>query len=120
VTRDDIYAAIDAERSRQHDLWHREHEWGFGDCSSVNLPAITKAAVLGEECGEVQRAVLDRDNSALARELVQVAAVAVAWLESMPSIGAAQYSLPGMGDPNIGRSACVATDGHSPMPGYGA
>jgi hypothetical protein len=41
VTRDDIYAAIDAERSRQHDLWHREHEWGFGDCSSVNLPAIT-------------------------------------------------------------------------------
>ena len=42
-----------------------------------------KAAVLNEECGEVARAVLDRDEDALVNELIQVAAVAVAWLESL-------------------------------------
>lgn len=83
MTRDDIYAAITAERGRQARKWNREHDWGYGDCSSVNLPNITKAAVLGEEVGEVQRAVLDLDRDGLRRELVQVAAVAVAWLESM-------------------------------------
>ena len=83
MKRPDVYAAIDAERDRQAAKWNREHEWGYGDCSSINLPAITKSAVLGEEVGEVQRAVLDRDNDALRRELVQVAAVAVAWLESL-------------------------------------
>ena len=83
MTREDALVMVLAERKRQHERWHREHEWGFGDCSSVNLPAITKAAVLGEECGEVQRAVLDRDNDSLRVELVQVAAVAVAWLESL-------------------------------------
>jgi NTP pyrophosphatase (non-canonical NTP hydrolase) len=39
--------------------------------------------VLAEECGEVSRAVLDRDADALRLELVQVAAVAVAWLEAL-------------------------------------
>ena len=83
MTQDEILTAIQDERDRQAQLWNREHDWGYGDCSSRNLPNITKAAVLGEEVGEVQRAVLDRDNDALRRELVQVAAVAVAWLESM-------------------------------------
>lgn len=83
MIRDEIYRAIDAERDRQSLLWMREHDWGFGDCSSLNLPAITKAVVLGEEVGEVHRAVLNRDNDELRAELVQVAAVAVAWLESM-------------------------------------
>lgn len=83
MNRTEVFTLIDAERARQAVLWNREHEWGYGDCSSVNLPAITKAAVLGEECGEVARAVLERDNDALRAELVQVAAVAVAWLESL-------------------------------------
>lgn len=83
MNRADIYAAIESERDRQRALWMREHEWGYGDCSSRNLPAITKSAVLGEEVGEVHRAVLNRDNDALRAELVQVAAVAVAWLEAM-------------------------------------
>jgi NTP pyrophosphatase (non-canonical NTP hydrolase) len=43
-----------------------------------------KAAVLAEECGEVARAVLEVDMRGLRDELVQVAAVAVAWLEGMP------------------------------------
>ena len=83
MTGEEILTAIQDERDRQSQLWNREHGWGYGDCSSINLPAITKCAVLNEECGEVARAVLDRDNDALRRELVQVAAVAVAWLESL-------------------------------------
>jgi NTP pyrophosphatase (non-canonical NTP hydrolase) len=43
-----------------------------------------KAVVLSEECGEVSRAVLQSlPIDDLRAELVQVAAVAVAWLEGM-------------------------------------
>jgi hypothetical protein len=74
-----IYAAIDAERERQQERWGRPHQWGTGDCSSAGVAEIVKSAVLTEECGEVARAVLD--GHGLTTELVQVAAVAVAWLE---------------------------------------
>lgn len=79
--RTGIYAAIDAERERQGMRWGKDHDWGAGDCSSPFVEPIVKAAVLAEECGEVARAVLDFDDDALRKELVQVAAVAVAWLE---------------------------------------
>ena len=81
MIRAKIYSMIDAERARQAEKWNKPHTWGFGDCSSRDLPAIVKAAVLTEECGEVSRAVLD--GQGLKNELIQVAAVAVAWLESM-------------------------------------
>ena len=85
MTRPDIYKAIDAERQRQAEKWNREHDWGYGDCSSSDVPAPVKAAVLAEECGEVARAALD-GTADLRDELVQVAAVAVAWLESLVNI----------------------------------
>lgn len=79
-----IFDAIDAERERQSEMWDRDHGWGFGDCSSDDVEPIVKVAVLAEECGEVARAVIDMDPKAsLRRELVQVAAVATAWLESL-------------------------------------
>jgi hypothetical protein len=83
MIRPDIYQLIDDERARQRIKWAPLHPWGVGDCSSLLVEPITKAAVLTEECGEVARAVLDQDAEQLRRELVQVAAVAVAWLESM-------------------------------------
>jgi hypothetical protein len=83
VKRADVYAAIDRERDRQRIKWNASHTWGKGDCSSPDVPATVKAAVLSEECGEVSRAVLDRDDRQLRDELVQVAAVAVAWLEAL-------------------------------------
>jgi hypothetical protein len=83
MTRADVYSLIDAERVRQAEKWTHSHEWGYGDCSSIDVRPIVKAAVLSEECGEVARAVLDHDDRNLRRELVQVAAVAVAWLESL-------------------------------------
>lgn len=81
MNRADIYALIDAERDRQRDKWDRPHAWGSGDCSSPNVADGVKAAVLAEEAGEVARAFLEGDATGLTDELVQVAAVAVAWLE---------------------------------------
>jgi NTP pyrophosphatase (non-canonical NTP hydrolase) len=80
-----IYSAINAERRRQQIKWEQAHEWGKGDCSSPDVAATTKLVVLAEECGEVARAVLDRDDTALQTELIQVAAIAVAWLEHLQS-----------------------------------
>ena len=82
MTRNQIWAAIGAERDRQAAKWGGEHAWGHGDCSSAGVNDAVKAAVLAEECGEVARAALDGTMD-LAEELVQVAAVAVAWLESL-------------------------------------
>ena len=84
MTREDIWASIELERHRQAAKWDREHDWGYGDCSSPHVPDAVKAAVLAEECGEVARAMLDRQPASLRAELVQVAAVCVAWLEGLP------------------------------------
>ena len=89
MTRDRIYAMVDAERVRQAVKWAAPGYWGTGDCSSPDVRPEVKAVVLGEECGEVARAVLDRDHAQLVAELVQVAAVAVAWLELETGAGAA-------------------------------
>jgi hypothetical protein len=83
MTRDDTWAAVLAERARQAAKWSGAHDWGYGDCSSDGVHSMVKMAVLTEECGEVSRAVLDRKPDDLRAELVQVAAVAVAWLESL-------------------------------------
>ena len=82
MTNDEILEAVLAERSRQHGLWARDHAHGHGDCSSPDVPPAVKVAVLAEEAGEVARAFLDGDRDSLRRELVQVAAVAWAWLEA--------------------------------------
>ncbi len=81
MDRDAVFELIAAERKRQADRWAGEHAWGSGDCSSDAVPVGIKAAVLLEEAGEVARAVLDGDAAGLKAELVQVAAVATAWLE---------------------------------------
>jgi len=83
VNRADIYAEITAHRAVQAEKWGGAHAWGSGDCSSAKVRPEVKAAVLAEECGEVARAVLDKDRDNLRAELVQVAAVAVAWLEAL-------------------------------------
>jgi hypothetical protein len=83
MKRREIFTAIHAERIAQHRKWSQSHDWGQGDCSSPDVPEPVKAAVLAEECGEVARAVLDRNPDNLRTELIQVAAVAVAWLEGL-------------------------------------
>jgi hypothetical protein len=86
-----IYSAIDAERKRQGEKWGGKHAWGMGDCSSLGVAPVVKMAVLSEEVGEVARALLGSTADAwtsddLRAELVQVAAVAVAWLESLTEV----------------------------------
>lgn len=83
MTRDVALALIHAERDRQEAEWAGVHRWGSGSCSSVAVATIVKSAVLQEECGEVARAVLDDEPANLLAELTQVAAVALAWMESI-------------------------------------
>lgn len=82
MTRADVYALIDAERQRQAEQWAGFHARGNGEVARAVLD-LAKLGVLAEELGEVARAVLDGDGDGLRAELAQVAAVAVAWLESL-------------------------------------
>jgi hypothetical protein len=79
-----VFQLVSLERERQKRLWGGDHEWGNGDCSTNGIADTVKLAVLTEEAGEVARAVLQNDPGNLKTELIQVAAVAVAWLESIP------------------------------------
>lgn len=64
-------------------------------CADTGLATSQKLAILVEEVGEAARAILEMQNlandlhhsepaMALRKELIQVAAVAVAWAESLP------------------------------------
>lgn len=82
MTLPQIHAAIAAERKRQAAKYGKEHAWGYGDCSSLQVSPVVKLAVLNKQCGDVAKALLKQHKS-LRRELVQVAAVAQAWLEGL-------------------------------------
>lgn len=81
MNRNAIIHAILDERARQYAKWSEPHDWGVGDCSSPGVDPAVKVMVLTEELGEVARAVLDGNGIDLRNELVQLCAVAVAWLE---------------------------------------
>lgn len=81
---DDIYL----ERNRQERL-KSLGKFPF-TCADVELGDISAGLILGEEYGEVCRAVLNASHLAhdqyetdLRAELVQVAAVTVAWIEKL-------------------------------------
>jgi len=82
-----VLACITRERTRQE---RKAVAGDFGwTCSDPGIPDFPKLAVLVEEVGEVGRAILGADGAVtdggdLRQELIQVAAVAVAWLESLP------------------------------------
>jgi NTP pyrophosphatase (non-canonical NTP hydrolase) len=68
------------ERRRQDFL---KSQGKFAHTCADAMPASIKLAVLAEEFGEVARAVCERDYANLREELVQVAAICVAWLEAI-------------------------------------
>lgn len=70
VTQDDVFSLIAAELRRQDEKW--------GETRDINPHVWT--TVLGEEIGEVNRAVLECNPEDLCRELVQVAAVSIAFV----------------------------------------
>ena len=67
-----IFELITDERARQDKKWgqqfHSHEKW---------------LVILAEEVGEVARAIFEQQEEPLVTELVQVAAVCVAWLERM-------------------------------------
>jgi hypothetical protein len=95
--RSEIFKAIVAERQRQEKLkadGHFKHT-----CADLEMTTTEKVAVLGEEFGEVCKAALEVEKLAkrlsdvhntspwkydpLRQELIEVCAVAVAWLEAI-------------------------------------
>lgn len=88
---------VTRERQRQEEIGEAKRAVGIDwrSCADPAMPGgdAMRATVLGEEYGEVCRAVLERgytDGQAdgigdpeLRAELVQVAAVAVAWVEAI-------------------------------------
>jgi hypothetical protein len=90
----DVFERIAQERVRQQELL-RSGKITFS-CSSPIVDDNRKLRVLTEEVGEVAEAIdaLENKNDRkrfdhLREELVQVAAVAVAWLEAMEVTGGA-------------------------------
>lgn len=93
ILRADIFADIARERDRQEKLV-AEGRHPFS-CSDPEISGAEKARVAGEEYGEVCKASYEMDNSEvlpavharhrdhLRAELIQLAAVAVAWAESL-------------------------------------
>lgn len=73
---DEAYHAIYEERNRQDEM--------FGEHAGFDKQTADRSVViLAEEFGEVARAVYECDPENLVEELVQVAAVCVAWLETL-------------------------------------
>lgn len=77
TSRDAIYTDIASERDRQ------EAKFPGRTCAH-EIDNLLKLAILHEESGEVARALLDHESvKQLRAELIQVAAVCVAWVESI-------------------------------------
>lgn len=76
MNHEEIIRSILLERDRQDEL----HP---GDTPADDIDPFRKLAYLVEEVGEASEALQERDDDGLAEELVQVAAVAVAWLERL-------------------------------------
>lgn len=90
MERNVIYGAIDHELNRQVSKFGID-----GTCANPAMDTALKLSILAEETGEVARVINDTAHALrggnvnmptvwqLIAELVQVAAVAVAWLESV-------------------------------------
>ncbi len=94
MTRFDIFEAIAAERERQESLALAGRFAHTAASDQATDPQ--RLAMIAEEVGEVAGVVLARvgaahdrafedTTAALRAELVHVAAIAVAWLESLPA-----------------------------------
>jgi hypothetical protein len=77
--RQEIFYDLVMERRRQYQL-HGHGALGLVDSRKKRDRKLT---ILTEEVGEVARAIHDGDDKNLRDELVQVAAVAIAWLEAI-------------------------------------
>lgn len=77
---DVVLCDIGDERERQEEL---KAAGRFPHTCADDVPDSDKLVILVEEVGEVARAIQSRDRANLREELVQVAAVACAWVEAL-------------------------------------
>lgn len=86
---DEVLTDVKLERVRQYEILQNKGLW---DCADPATPHPNKMLVLTEEVGEVANCILEAGfgtmtkkqfDAALYRELIQVAAVAVAFAESV-------------------------------------
>ena len=74
ANRFDVYTRVADEMNRQREKWgvqrHHDERW---------------LTILGEEFGEASKAILEDGD--LDAELIQIAAVAISWLESRELFG---------------------------------
>ena len=78
---EDILGEIVDERERQNKKWDTSN-WG-----NWNPPSGNKLGILVEEVGEVATALIDNEPiENLRAELIQVAAVAMQWVEHIDSL----------------------------------
>lgn len=76
-----VYADIFHERQRQDRL---KEQGRFTHTCADDIPDGDKMIILAEELGEVARAIHDNEGvDQLYNELVQIAAIAMAWGESL-------------------------------------
>jgi len=71
MMRSNVLSEVLEERAKQEFKWGEQNHW----------PSFW-ANILGEEVGEVSHAILEQDWTNYREELIQVAAVAVAMVES--------------------------------------
>jgi len=89
MTKNEIFSAICEERAKQ-DAYKAAGKFMF-TCADAEIGHMTACAVLMEEVGEAARAAMATlglskeppDRANLKKELIQVAAVTVAWLEQL-------------------------------------
>jgi len=82
VLQDLTISAVRAEAMRAH----LKHARAGGSLRDPLMPALSKLAALGEEYGEVCRALTydgDQGKAHLVKELLQVASVALTWVEAL-------------------------------------
>jgi NTP pyrophosphatase (non-canonical NTP hydrolase) len=76
MATEDVLQEVLAEMARQDAKWGDQRQ----------LPSLKWIAILGEEYGEVCKAVLEEDRVGYRMELVQVAAVAIQAIMSYDSL----------------------------------
>jgi len=87
-----VLADIREERRRQ-ELLFKAGKIPF-NCADPNVDEGQKLPVLVEELGEVAKAIQDVDYDQVRIELIQLAAVATAWAESLTGQDAEYVSAP--------------------------
>lgn len=91
MSTESVLAEVLVERVRQENRCAKKRRKGkaFYSCANLDMPQELKLAILTEEVGEVARELCDASHERKAPdrnlrvELIQVAAIAVAWAESL-------------------------------------